>query len=177
MNEIIKNTKQQFLAYRNGILADYLKNAGDPHKLIFGLNLPQIMSIAANIGKSKALANAFWNDANGSREGRLIAPMLMPANEMLQDEALAWCRGVETIEVADVLCHRLLRNLPYANDLALNLCESDDNMQRYVGLRLFANMLAMNNVADKSAVLDVARKLADIDTLKPVIRTIEDYCQ
>ena len=114
MNEIIKTIKQQFFTYRNGMLADTLRKAGDPHKMIFGLNLPQIMQIAAETGKNKALATALWTDEHGCRESRLLAPMLMPSQEFTIDEAMEWCSSVECVEVADVLCHRLLRGTDFA---------------------------------------------------------------
>lgn len=177
MKEIVKNTKQQFFAYRNGIVADYLRKAGDPHKVIFGLNLPQIMQIGAMLGKNKDLATAFWTDENGCRESRLLAPMLMPGEEFTIDEALQWCQSVECIEVADVLCHRLLRNTSYANQLAQNLMTSSNVMMQYLALRLWANLLAIEKVADKAELWQIAQQYACNDALASVVSVIKDYCE
>ena len=152
MKETIKNIKQQFFAYRNGMLADTLRKAGDPHKMIFGLNLPQIIQIAAEIGKDKALATALWIDEPGCRESRLLAPMLMPAQEFTRDEAIEWCKCVECVEVADVLCHRLLRQLSFAQQMAEALLGSTSPLEKYTGARLLLNLLIANKVQKTDAL-------------------------
>ena len=178
MNEIIKNIKQQFFAYRNGMLADTLRKAGDPHKMIFGLNLPQIMQIAAETGKNKVLATALWTDEYGCRESRLLAPMLMPSQEFTIDEAMEWCSGVECVEVADVLCHRLLRGTDFAYKLAQLLCsDAKDAMEKYVALRLIANLLSLGKIEDKAEVLATVQQFAGEESLASVLAVIKDYCE
>lgn len=178
MKEAIKNIKQQFFAYRNGMLADTLRKAGDPHKMIFGLNLPQIIQIAAEIGKDKALATALWIDEPGCRESRLLAPMLMPAQKFTRDEAIEWCKCVECVEVADVLCHRLLRNTDYAYQLAQHLCfDSNEAMAHYVALRLIANLLSMGKIDDKIMVWTAVQQFAGEESLASVLAIIKDYCE
>ena len=41
--------KKAFFTYRNGIVADTLRQAGDAHQLIFGLVLPQLTLIAKDV--------------------------------------------------------------------------------------------------------------------------------
>ena len=41
--------KRRFFAMRNGIIADTLRKAGLDYRMIFGLNLPQITDIAADL--------------------------------------------------------------------------------------------------------------------------------
>ena len=178
MNEIIKTIKQQFFTYRNGMLADTLRKAGDPHKMIFGLNLPQIMQIAAETGKNKALATALWTDEHGCRESRLLAPMLMPSQEFTIDEAMEWCSSVECVEVADVLCHRLLRGTDFACQLAQRLCSNaKDVMEKYVALRLIANLLSIDKIEDKAAVWTTVQQFAGDESLASVLAVIKDYCE
>ena len=55
----LKDIKQQFFTYRNGMLADRLREAGDCHKVIFGLNLPQIVDIARWQAATKLLPKNF----------------------------------------------------------------------------------------------------------------------
>ena len=143
MNEIIKGLRQQFFTYRNGILADYLRKAGYPYKIIFGLNLQQISTIAQSVDKNKELAEALWQDST-SREGRLIAPFLMPQNEFSLAEATEWAYSIKCEEEADVLCHRLLRHMNYAWQLAEVMIKSSVLMERYVALRLMFNLLPGN---------------------------------
>ncbi len=176
MNEIIKGLRQQFFTYRNGILSDYLRKAGYPYKIIFGLNLQQISTIAQSVEQNKELAKTLWQEST-SREGRLIAPFLMPQNQFSQEEATEWAYGVKCEEEADVLCHRLLRHLGFAYELALNLLNSDKTLVKYTALRLIANLLNMkqiNNVAEINSVIETHQ---DNEALKSVIATIKDIIE
>ena len=45
---------------RNGIVADTLRKAGSPYRIIFGLNLPQISEIARVTGCNHEWPKRFW---------------------------------------------------------------------------------------------------------------------
>ena len=122
-----KAIRKEFFAFRNGIIADKLRRAGDPHTIIMGCLLVDVINIAKkfrdDIHDSKeraALAQELWNDTL-SRECRLAAPMIYPPELMTHDLAMAWCQSIETVEVADNLCHKLLRHASDGYRLLLNL--------------------------------------------------------
>ena len=48
-NSPIREIRKEFFAFRNGIIADKLRKAGDPHTMIMGCLLVDISSIAARI--------------------------------------------------------------------------------------------------------------------------------
>lgn len=154
--EKIQEIKKTFFAYRNGIVADSLRKAGDRHAMIFGLNIPQIVGIANSIGQDAHLARQLWNNSN-SRESRLLAPMLFPSGEMSYDEACLWIEGVENVEIADNLCHKLLKKTPCAEKLFQKYAMSDSELLRYAAFRLAMNLLCINAAADRAAMLDAAR--------------------
>lgn len=132
--------KRRFFAMRNGIVADTLRRAGSPQRIIFGLTLPQIAEIAAEFGEDAELARQMWANTS-TRESSLIAPMLMPRSAMDFAEALTWLKGAPSCEAVDILCHRLLRHLDFAPALAETLQMADSEMLRYAGLRLRFNLL------------------------------------
>lgn len=136
----MQTVKRHFFAMRNGIIADTLRRGGSPFRIIFGLNLPQLVEIAASTPHSAALARRLWENSS-TRESMLLAPMIFPQEEFDIDTAIAWAAQIPSPEVADILCHRLLRHLPYSIDLAGTLCTSDDEMKRYTGLRLLFNLV------------------------------------
>ncbi|MDE6161059.1 MAG: DNA alkylation repair protein [Muribaculaceae bacterium] len=138
----MQSVKRRFFAMRNGVIADTLRRAGSPFRVIFGLNLPQIVEIAAEVPPDHAreLAEALWAN-NGTRESMLIAPMLMPRDAVDAARAAAMLRETPCAEVADVLCHRLLRHMPYAFDLARELADAADPGVRYGALRLMFNIV------------------------------------
>ena len=45
--EMMQSLRQAFFAYRNGIVADALRREGDPHQLIMGCQLADLMHITA----------------------------------------------------------------------------------------------------------------------------------
>ena len=72
--EILRGIRKEFFAFRNGIIADKLRKAGDPHPIIMGCLLVDVQGIAARtreaIGDAKqlaAVASELWSDTN-SRE-------------------------------------------------------------------------------------------------------------
>ena len=158
-----REIRKQFFAYRNGMLADALRGAGNCHTVIFGLTLQQVIEIAKSFEKDAELANDLWQDSR-CREARMIAPLLMPFDSMLKDVAVAWCDGVEDCEICDVLCHRLLRYLPFADYLVENYIESHAPLYRYLAFRLLMNLIAIGRPIDGAmASAKVAEALLDDD--------------
>ena len=131
---MLQTIKKEFFAFRNGIVANRLREAGDPHEIIMGCLLADIIAITRHYKRDAQLAQALWDNAH-HRECRLAAPMLYPIENFNKDTALAWCRSIESIEVADVLCHRLLKHLSYAQELIKELTVSNDPMQQYTARR------------------------------------------
>ena len=75
--EILRDIRKEFFAFRNGIIADKLRKANDPHPVIMGCLLTDIVTITRGMKDSIAdddrlvtLAEELWSDTN-SRECRL----------------------------------------------------------------------------------------------------------
>lgn len=139
--EIIKGIKREFMAFRNGIVADTLRSAGmNCYRVIFGLNLPQLSQVwksalrsvaesgetdnesgavaSAESADIRKLAEALWAD-RGVRESRLLACYAYGAVEDLTRlEAETLIADLQTREEAEILCLRTLRQRPYAAELA-----------------------------------------------------------
>ena len=152
IQDTLRGIRKEFFAFRNGIVADKLRKAGDPHGMIMGCLLVDVSAIAqrcreaiSDVEDLKAIAQELWNDTN-FRECRLAAPMLYPAEEMTLDLAVQWCQTVETVEVADNLCHKLLRHIADADSLFRQLIVEDQPLLKYTGYRLLLNLLLLNKV-------------------------------
>ncbi len=154
----MQRAKRCMFSMRNGVVADALRKGGSPFQIIFGVNLPQLIEISGQLPHSAELAVDLWQNTT-TRESMLLAPMLMPPEEMTLDMARQWAREVPVQEVADILCHRLLRHMPYAGELARELIDDDSDMVRYTGLRLLYNLLSkMPQKAKEAAQKEVARE-------------------
>lgn len=150
--DTLREIRKEFFAFRNGIVTDKLRKAGDPHGMIMGCLLVDISAIASrfrnDIGDKEqlaAVATELWNDTN-SRECRLAAPMLYPAELMPLELAQQWCQTVETIEVADNLCHKLLRHINGSDTLFRQLISDNTPLIKYTGYRLLMNLLLLGKV-------------------------------
>lgn len=157
IKEQIREIKFQFFTYRNGLIGDRLRESGDPHKIIFGLNLPQITEIAKGCEHTPQLAQAMWENQS-TRESKIIATMLYPAEQFSQEIAQQWITEIPTYEIADILCHKLLRNTPYAEELIYKYsCESSTIMERYLALRLALNLLTIGKLTNTEKVAQIAQ--------------------
>lgn len=132
--------KRRLYAMRNGVLADSLRKSGCPYRLIFGVNILQLSEIAKEFEPSVEISNALFEDAP-LRESFLLATMLYPLSALNFEKALEICKKVKWTEDADILCFKLLRKARYAERLAAELCNSDNRMSRYIGLRLWFNII------------------------------------
>ncbi len=139
----MQTLKRHFFAMRNGIIADTLRRAGSPYHIIFGLNLPQLVEIAAVTPHSVELSDALHANSS-TRCSRLMAPMIHPVEAMTEEKAMQWMSDALCAEEADILCHRLLRKLPFASSLVSKaLSPGSGDRLTYTGLRLLANLRAI----------------------------------
>ncbi|MDE6637294.1 MAG: DNA alkylation repair protein [Muribaculaceae bacterium] len=132
---IIAAMRKEFFALRNGMIADTLRKGGLEQKYIFGLQLPQIKDISlryAPDGKEEAasIARELWSDRE-CREARLLACHMMPPESITKEEALQWAEDSSSREESDILAFRLLRRLPFAEDIANELKASERPINQY----------------------------------------------
>lgn len=130
--------KKQFFAFRNGIVADALRKAGMPYKVIFGLQVPQIAEIARGIRPDMTTADELWADST-VRESRLLASYIYPHEEMTLEKGLEIARGILTREEADMLAFRLFKRLPFAASL-LEAMRADTGVSEYAVAALEAHL-------------------------------------
>lgn len=170
--ETIRQIKSDFFALRNGVIVDKLREAGYPYKIIFGLEMPQIEQIAAKQVKSADLAETLWHN-DTTRESRLLATMVYPQEEFTVEKAQQWLAEADTVELKDLLCFRLVRNLDGAEALAFSLL--DDEATAYAGMRLIMNLLVLRKLNDINRAKQMAEKWANgMGALSRVSRQVVD---
>ena len=181
--EILRGIRKEFFAFRNGIIADKLRKAGDPHHMIMGCLLVDIIGIVSrarecigDMAQMEAIASELWSDTN-SRECRLAAPMLYPAESMTPDLALQWCESAETSEVADNLCHKLLRHLDFADTLFRQLITQDQPLIKYTGYRLLLNLIAMGKVQLNDSLRAIVEHEANQTAQGPIASLLKDILE
>ena len=129
MDQIVKDIKQRFFAFRNGILADALRRHSG-YSVIFGLQVPQLAEIARDLKQDMALAERLWSETH-VRESRLLASYLFPPAEVSMETAVRLAAEAANEEEADMLAFRLFKRLPFAAEL-LEQMERTDNVSPYM---------------------------------------------
>ena len=170
----MQSVKRDFFAMRNGVIADTLRRSGSPFKIIFGLNLPQLSEIVQRTPHRRDLAERLWANST-TRESKLMAPMLIGRDEFTIEDARRWIADVVAEEVADVVCLKLLKHLPFASDFANELAASDDRLARYTGLRLKFNILN-NDVRDALRYAENALASESDQRCKNLAMQLKDEC-
>lgn len=120
LNEI----KKDFYSLRNGIVAESLKKIYPEGKIIYGLNVPQLMNLTQKYPKDLSLGLNLWKDKK-CRESRLLSLYLIPPSLLGKEMAKEMILDVESTEEADFLAFKLLRNLPYAKELYDEIINAD----------------------------------------------------
>ncbi len=164
-----QDIRKEFFAYRNGIVAEQLRAAGDPHTMIMGCQLVDVIAIAKRYEKNAELAQELWDNVN-HRECRMAATMLYPIEDFKMETALAWCESVESVEIADVLCHRLLRHLPYAKELWAQLLACDKKLVRYIAWRLLLNLMMMSRIEKTNELRAMVEN--ELKSVQPPIQSL-----
>lgn len=135
----IKNIKKELRAAMNGILSAKMREAGAPYKLVFGVELPRLQSIAAEFQPSRTLAQQLWNE--NIRECKLLATMLMPPQEFLPEMADIWADEIPTAEVAQVFSMQLLCKESWCATVAFEWIASPTPMRQLCGFLCIARLL------------------------------------
>lgn len=135
--------KQQFMLMKNGVVSDSMKAAGSPHRIIWGLNMPQLREIAQRFDLSGDLFDALWHDTS-TRESVIIAPMLLPYDELSVDDAITLIDEAPTLEAIDSLTFNALRHRRDVWDIIAALDGSDAINRRYAAMRLLARVIREN---------------------------------
>ena len=139
--ERIKQIKQSFRQMMDGAVAQSMRDKGVNYHLNWGATLPRLREMADEIGPDYDLAIALWKE--NVRECKILATMLMPADEMLPEVVDIWMDQIPSLEIAEQLSFNLWQHLPYAPEKAYQWLASEREYDQYCGFhvltRLFMN--------------------------------------
>ena len=113
---IIQKIRKDFFIYRNGIIAENLRRTYPDNIKIFGLMVPQFIEISKKYPKNLNLGLTLWNDCS-CRESRILSLYIIPPAELDKETVIEMIKGVRSIEEADFLAFKILRNTMFAKEL------------------------------------------------------------
>ena len=146
----IKEIKQSFRQMMDGSVAQSMRDKGLNYHLNWGATLPRLKAKAeelkANSQEPTAnsqydLAIELWKE--NVRECKILATMLMPADEVLPEVIDIWMEQMPSQEIAEQAAFNLWQHLPYAPEKAYQWIASDEELYQLCGFhvlsRLFMN--------------------------------------
>ena len=132
INETVKEIKQSFRLMMDGAVAQSMRDKGVNYHLNWGATIPrlqakanEIRSLIAAEDSVRPCASASTNNSplytlsialykENVRECKILASMLMPADEILPEVVDIWMDQIPSLEIAEQLSFNLWQYLPYA---------------------------------------------------------------
>ena len=145
----VKEIKQSFRQMMDGSIAQSMRDKGLNYHLNWGATLPRLQEMAKEIANSQEpiancqydLAIALWKEH--VRECKILATMLMPADQILPEVVDIWMEQIPSQEIAEQLAFNLWQYLPFAPEKAYQWIASDKEYDQLCGFhvltRLFMN--------------------------------------
>jgi len=138
MNDKIKEIKQSFRLMMDGSIAQSMRDKGVDYHLNWGATLPRLRQKADEIGKNYDLAIALWKE--NVRECKILATMIMPADEILPEVVDIWMEQTETVEIAEQAAMNLYQYLPYAPEKAYQWIASERELYQLCGFHVLSRL-------------------------------------
>jgi hypothetical protein len=151
VNSQVKEIKQSFRQMMDGAVAQSMRDKGVDYHLNWGVTLPRLREKADELkqkcngqGSSFSiydLAIALWKE--NVRECKILATMIMPADNVLPEVIDIWMEQTTTQEIAEQAAFNLYQYLPFAPEKAYTWMASDKELFQLCGFhiltRLFMN--------------------------------------
>ena len=137
----VKEIKQSFRQMMDGAVAQSMRDKGLNYHLNWGATLPRLQEMAKEFGPDYDLAIALWKE--NVRECKILATMLMPADQILPEVVDIWMEQIPSQEIAEQVAFNLWQHLPFAPEKAYQWIASDKEFDQLCGFhvltRLFMN--------------------------------------
>ena len=151
IEEQVRKIKQSFRLMMDGAVAKSMRDKGAAYKLNWGATLPRLKEMADELKRLSLsgedgrglyhLAIALWKE--DVRECKILATMLMPADEILPEVVDIWMEQMPSQELAEQASFNLFQHMPYAPQKAYEWMASDKELYQLCGFlvltRLFMN--------------------------------------
>ena len=141
VSEKVKEIKQSFRLLMDGKTSQSMREKGVNYQLNWGAAIPMLKEKAEELGKDYELAIELWKA--DVRECKILATMIMPADEILPEVVDIWMEQTTSQEIAEQAAFNLYQYLPFAAEKAYQWIASDKELYQLCGFhiltRLFMN--------------------------------------
>ena len=113
IHEKLKRIKQSFRPLMNGVVAQSMREKGLNYHLNWGVTLTDLQKMAEEYGKDYELAVELWKE--NIRECKILATLIMPAEQMFPELVDLWMEQTDTTEIAEQACFNLYQQCAVRN--------------------------------------------------------------
>ena len=169
IQERVKEIKRSFRLMMDGATSTSMRDKGLDYKLNWGASLLQLRTKAEELGKDYHLAIALWKE--DIRECKILATMIMPAEEMLPEITDIWMQQTPNIEIAEQAAFNLYQYLDYASDKAFLWLSSSEDLPQICGYHILSRLFIRKyepNERDINEFIDQA--LAALQSSNPMLQ-------
>lgn len=138
METILRNIRADLRMSMNGMTAASMRAKGVGYRMNFGVDILRLKQIALRYTPDISLAETMWKE--DVRELKILATMLCPIDQFLQEDADRWGREIVNQEIREQACKNLFQELPYTYELVNDWVASGDENIRSTGHWLFARI-------------------------------------
>lgn len=150
--------KRSFRLLMNGPVAQSMRSKGADYKLNWGVPLPQLREMAGEYEKDRDLAIALWKE--DIRECKILATLLMPAEEMSPELVDVWMEQVKSQEMAEMLSFHLLQHLEFSPTLAFQWMASSDDLYQITAYHLLSRLFLQGKEPNERGINEFIDQVA-----------------
>ncbi len=139
--EIFKRLKSKY----NEEAVKGMERFGINVKNTYGVPIPELRSIAKEVGRSHQLAKCLWS--SGVHEARLLATLIEDPQMVTEEEMEQWVKEIDSWDICDACCGNLFDKTPFAYRKAVEWSSRKEEYVKRAGFVLMAELV----VHDKKA--------------------------
>lgn len=190
IQEQVKEIKQSFRQLMDGATAQSMRDKGVAYKLNWGASIPMLREKAEELKTSTInlqpstlyqLSIALWKE--NVRECKILATMLMPADQVLPEVIDIWMEQIPSQEMAEQASFNLFQYLPFAPAKAYEWMASDKELYQLCGFlvltRLFMNGQEPNERGINEYIdqLEVALQGPSLAVRKAAMQSVQRFAE
>ncbi len=190
IQEQVKEIKQSFRQLMDGATAQSMRDKGVAYKLNWGASIPMLREKAEELKASTInlqpstlyqLSIALWKE--NVRECKILATMLMPADQVLPEVIDIWMEQMPSQEMAEQASFNLFQYLPFAPAKAYEWMASDKELYQLCGFlvltRLFMNGQEPNDRGINEYIdqLEVALQGPSLAVRKAAMQSVQRFAE
>jgi hypothetical protein len=146
----VKEIKREFRTLMNGETLRSMKEKGVNYHLNWGVNILDLRKMAEERKMNSDLAIAIWKE--NIRECKILATMLMPAEEMEEDLVDLWMEQTDEQEIAEQAVFNLYRHLSFAPAKAYQWMAAKREIVQLSGFLLIARIFMDGRAPDERGI-------------------------